>query len=304
MSASRVASLSWKPQYNRVGAFARTAALWLGQSGALVFNDSRSEPYSFQETKTRWGSTERGVELVDRTDETDRGHYTMSYRSVRVRSYGFGPEIALEALFGEDSATLSVVVGDEAAAAGVLAAFEATTEGRSPQPPPAKRAAPLDSSRLNTRAANFLRAEHYDEAAQIAAVILEQAPGDRDAAMTHAVALAGKGDARAEAELLRILAADPSCADAFYHLGKLMLSLSNAAAAAKYLQGAVTAAPGYHAAQARLGAALESLGRRAEALAAYEAAVAARPSRKAPYGEEGADLTQSAHEGILRLSAP
>jgi len=136
MAARRAVTLSLKPHREDLGEFARAAAAWLGLPGGLVSRESAGDTYSFSETRTRWGTSARGIELVDRTDETDRGHYTMSYRLVRVKTYGFGPETALDASFGEDSAKLSVVAGEEAVVQGILNAFEAAANGGRPAPPP------------------------------------------------------------------------------------------------------------------------------------------------------------------------
>jgi hypothetical protein len=177
------------PPLARAEEFARTAARLLGLPDALSADLSSREPYSFTEIRKQWGSASAGVELQDRTDEIERGHYTMSVRSFRIYGYGLEQGAYVSARFGKDGASCDVILPSEAAVDAILSAFTALMQNR-PLPPPSRNVTPVDVDRLLRSAANACNLEYWADAEKLARQALVHRPGDAEAQEVLSRALA------------------------------------------------------------------------------------------------------------------
>lgn len=181
------------PSLYKAEEFARVAVRLLGLPDALVADLSSSEPYSYLETRKRWGSADAGVELVDRTEEIDRGHYTMDVKTFQITGYGLAPAASLFVRFQADGASCDVESPSAAAVETIVSMFEALVVGR-PVVPAAPQNTAIDLDRLTRSAANACKLEHWLDAEKMARTVLAHRPGDADAQAVLARALAKRSE--------------------------------------------------------------------------------------------------------------
>lgn len=233
------------PSLDALSDFARLVAHIFDLPDALVSQESSADPYSFSDLRKRWGTSSRGIELHDRTDITDRGHYTMDYRSVTVQSYGLEPGVQVRAVFGSDSVQCAVKTTTDGDAARFIQAVQAVCNGSirtalAADPP---KVSQVDLDRLARNAAATARNAHWQETLPPAQLVLKHRPGDLDTRLALAVANLALGrTAPAQQEFQQILKQNPKHAEALYHLGFLKLAGGETAVALRLL-AAYEAAP-------------------------------------------------------------
>lgn len=275
------------PPRSNVEAFLRS----LGFSN-LVSETKASEAYCFEEIRQRWGTAERGIEFVERTDEHEVGSRGIAIeRTYAFESYGFEPPL-LQAKIRDDYASWS------AADSKVHEAFEVLIGAAVKPDDPAR----LD--RLARDAASAIRSGNWTAAKRDAAAVLQFRPTDFETMFALGLAHAALDEfGPAEDLLRRVLAEVPAHVDALYCMGNLRLEQKNYLSAEEHLRKAVAVSPRNHPAWARLGFTLESMGRRREAIPAYENALETSPNPGGVFGYTGLDFTNEVLEALARLKA-
>ena len=157
-----------------------------------------------------------------------------------------------------------------------------TPEENSALPPdePAEEEVAPSSAEVK-RAADLIKAQKFDEAADILAKETQTAPKDPQAAFFYGVALEGIGKApQAEAEYRRAITLDPKLIESSQNLSALLLSLEKNEEALKITEAALEHAPKDPALLANRAIALDMLGR-PEAVGAYEQLLEVKPDDQA-----------------------
>jgi hypothetical protein len=165
------------PSVTRAGEFARAVARLMGLPEAWVDGDSSQETYSFTETRSRWGTSKAGVELFDRTEEIDRGHYTTDIRTFRISGYGLAQGDSVLVRFETAGAYCDVSLPSSTAVDGVLSAFALLVENR-PILAPAPKDAAVNLERLLRSAANACTLGYWLDAEKMARQVLAAKPND------------------------------------------------------------------------------------------------------------------------------
>ncbi len=261
--------ISQMPPRERVEVFLR----------AISLNSLVSESKSGEEIRQRWGSTERGVEFVDRTEE----------RTYTLACYGYEPPL-LQAKIEKGWATWT------STDPGVLEAFEDLIG------PAMNPSDPARLDRLASDAARSIRSGSWSAAKRDASEVLQYRPDDIEAMFALGLAHAALDEfVQAEQALRKVIASAPNHVDALYCLGNLRIEQKNFLAAEEFLRKAVAIDPRNHAAWARLGFALDTMGRRREAIPAYENALETSPNPGGVFGYTGLDFTGDVIEALDRL---
>ena len=248
------------------------------------------EVYLFEESRQRWGSADRGVEFVDRTEEHEKGTLGIACeRSYTFESYGCEPPL-LVAKVREDWASWA------SADALVLEAFEDLIG------PDVNPADPARLDRLALDVAQSIRSGNWNAAKREAVDVLRHRPDDIETLFALGLAHAALDEfAQAEEPLRKVLASAPNHVDGLYCLGNMRIEQKNFLAAEEFLRKAVAIDPRNHPSWARLGFALDAMGRRREAIPAYENALETSPNPGGAFGYNGLDFTNDVIEALDRL---
>jgi len=275
--------------------FAGAAALRLDPTfdppGTEVSRQQASEPYSFEETRRRLGTGERGFEVLSRSDLID-GPATRTASTTEVSAYGLPGGCALRLRHQDWELTLDVD-GEDAAVEAVLDGFASEFER------------PLNAAQLESlghRALGALRGQDWARAIDDARAVVRQRPDDAAALLALGIALGASGDlAGAQRAMVATLERQPREHDAWYNLGNVHRTREEHLRAAACYRTVIAIDADNHPAHYQLGGVLEAAGRRDEAKDAYREAVRTSPNPGGASAYSGMDFTKAAGEAIARL---